>query len=157
MAKNKKQLLVPNILARAGWDAIEARDDIEASGFPPAISSPNFNALLRSFDEVNGVLLGLTRFGNAECASVRGLQVVARIGVGYDTVDVEALTRHRIPLMVAGTANSASVAEQALFMMLALAKRGAELDRLVRSGRWSDRLTVLPIDLINKTLLIVGF
>ena len=157
MAKNKKQLLVPNILARAGWAAIEARDDVEASGFPPAISSPEFNALLRSFDEVNGVLLGLTRFGNAECASVRGLQVVARIGVGYDTVDVEALTRHRIPLMVAGTANSASVAEQALFMMLALAKRGAELDRLVRSGRWSDRLTVLPIDLMNKTLLIVGF
>jgi len=157
MAKNKRQLLVPNILARAGWAAIEARDDVEASGFPPAISSPEFNALLRSFDEVNGVLLGLTRFADAECASARGLQVVARIGVGYDTVDVEALTRHRIPLMVAGTANSASVAEQALHMMLALAKRGAELDGLVRSGRWSDRLSVLPIDLMNKTLLIVGF
>ena len=48
-------------------------------------------------------------------------------GVGYDTVDVPALTRHKVPLMVAGTANSPSVAEQAMHFMFALAKRGAEI------------------------------
>jgi hypothetical protein len=58
---------------------------------------------------------------------------VARIGVGYDTIDVPALTRRRVPLMLAGTANSSSVAEHALFLMLTLAKRGGELDVLVRA------------------------
>ncbi len=41
------------------------------------------------------------------------IQVVARIGVGYDAVEVPALTARGVPLMVAGTANSISVAEQA--------------------------------------------
>jgi D-3-phosphoglycerate dehydrogenase len=83
--------------------------------------------------------------------------VVSRIGVGYDTVDVPALTRHKVPLMIAGTANSPSVAEQAMHFMFALAKRGAELNAMVKANRWADRFKTLPVDLINKTLLIVGF
>jgi len=83
--------------------------------------------------------------------------VVARIGVGYDAIDVPALSRRHVPLMVAGTANSPSVAEQALFMMLTLAKRAVELHALVRDGKWSTRLGVLPFDLFGKTVLIVGF
>jgi len=157
MASNKKRVLVPNIMGAAGWEVLRQREDVETAVFPTTISAADFLATLRSDGEVNAVILGLTRFGETECAGARGLQVVARIGVGYDTVDVAALTRHRIPLMVVGTANSPTVAEQALFMMMALAKRGAELDRLVRAGRWSDRLSVLPVDLMNKTLLIVGF
>jgi D-3-phosphoglycerate dehydrogenase len=82
---------------------------------------------------------------------------VTRIGVGYDAVDVAALSRHKIPLMVAGTANSPSVAEQALFMMLALAKRAAEMQALVKDGQWRARLGKLPFDLFGKTVLIIGF
>jgi D-3-phosphoglycerate dehydrogenase / 2-oxoglutarate reductase len=62
-----------------------------------------------------------------------------------------------VPLMVAGTANSPSVAEQAMHFMFALAKRGAELNAMVKANRWGDRFKTLPIDLIAKTLLIVGF
>src|SRR6266550_4301504 len=157
MARNKKRVLVPNVMGVAGWDVLKEREDVEPVAFPTTISPGDFNALLRSNGEVNGVILGLTRFGETECAGARGLQVVARVGVGYDTVDVPVLTRRRIPLMVVGTANSPTVAEQALFMMMALAKRGAHVDRLVRTGRWSERLSALPVDLMSKTLLIVGF
>jgi D-3-phosphoglycerate dehydrogenase len=59
--------------------------------------------------------------------------------------------------MVAGTANSPSVAEQAMFMMLTLAKRAVELHALVKDGQWSTRLGLLPFDLFGKTVLIVGF
>jgi len=62
-----------------------------------------------------------------------------------------------VPLMVAGTANSPSVAEQAIFMMMTLAKRGVELHALVKDGKWATRLGLLPFDLYGKTLLIVGF
>src|SRR5262249_48856459 len=68
-----------------------------------------------------------------------------------------ALSRRKIPLMVVGTANSPSVAEQALFMMLMLAKRANELHALVRDGQWSARLGKLPYDLFGKTVLIIGF
>src|SRR6202035_857193 len=68
-----------------------------------------------------------------------------------------ALSRRKIPLMVAGTANSPSVAEQALFMMLTLAKRAVEMKALVKDGAWATRLGKLPYDLFGKTVLIIGF
>jgi D-3-phosphoglycerate dehydrogenase len=49
------------------------------------------------------------------------------------------------------------VAEQALFMMLTLAKRATEMHTLVKDGQWSTRLGKLPYDLFGKTLLIIGF
>jgi len=85
------------------------------------------------------------------------MKVVTRIGVGYDAVDVAALSRRTIPLMVAGSANSPSVAEQALFMMLWLAKRAVEMHSLVKDGKWATRLGLLPYDLYGKTVLIIGF
>jgi D-3-phosphoglycerate dehydrogenase len=83
--------------------------------------------------------------------------VVARIGVGYDAVDVPALTRRRIPLMVAGTANSVAVAEKAMYLMMALAKRGPLMNAFVREGRWWDKLKNLPMEMFEKTVLIIGF
>jgi D-3-phosphoglycerate dehydrogenase len=156
VATNRKRLLIPNVMGEGGRNLLLARDDIEVVPFPTTISSGDFHALLAASD-VHGSILGLTRFGDAECALAPALQVVARIGVGYDAIDVGALTRRRVPLMLVGTANSSSVAEHALFLMLALAKRAAELDALVRGGRWTERLTAVPIDLLGKTVLVVGF
>jgi len=157
MPANRKRLVAPTSMAAGGFEVLKTRGDVEVIPFPPMISSPDFNALLRAGGEVNGAILGLTRFGETEAQNAKDLQVVARIGVGYDTVDVPALTRHKVPLMVVGTANSPSVAEQAMHFMFALAKRGAELNAMVKTNRWGDRFKTLPIDLINKTLLIVGF
>jgi len=144
-------------MGAGGRALLDVRDDVEVVAFPPAISAADFEALLRSGGEIHGAILGLTRFGATECALARGLQVVARIGVGYDAIDVPALTGRRVPLMLVGTANSSSVAEQAVFLMLTLAKRGCELDALVRAGRWADRLAAMPVDLLGKTVLLVGF
>jgi D-3-phosphoglycerate dehydrogenase len=152
--KTKKKLLLPAMMARAGWDVIRNRDDVEAVAFEFNIPTPGFHALLR---DVHGVALGLTPFGEAELKAAPNLRVVARHGVGYDSVDVAALTRHNIPLMVTGIANSPSVAEEALFFMLALAKRGAPMHAMVRDGRWAERLSELPVDLFGKTLLVIGF
>jgi len=158
VATNKKKLLLSNSMGKAGWALLEGRDDIEAKAFPNMIAPGEYQALLRAEGPVHGVALGVTPFGPAELAAAPDMLVVARIGVGFDAVDVPALTARRIPLMVAGTANSPSVAEQAVFFMMALAKRGAMFDAMVQEGRWaSDRLKSLPVDLLGKTVLIVGF
>jgi D-3-phosphoglycerate dehydrogenase len=59
--------------------------------------------------------------------------------------------------MVVGTANSVSVAEHAIFMMYALAKKVMFQDAAVRDNRWQDRWKDVPVDLAEKTILIVGF
>ena len=155
MPGTRKKLLLPSTMARAGWEVLAARTDVEAIAYDPAIQPAAFQVLLANAE---GVALSLTGFGEAEARAAPLLRVVARHGVGYDAVDVAALTRRRIPLLVTGTANSPSVAEHALCFMLALAKRDLALNAMVRENRWQDRLKAeLPVDLYGKTVLVVGF
>jgi D-3-phosphoglycerate dehydrogenase len=157
MATNKKKILVTESMSQQGRALLNARDDIELVEFPNMISQADFNTKLKEHAPVHGVALGGTRFGEPELESSKDMLVVTRIGVGFDAVDVPALSRRKVPLMVAGTANSPSVAECAVFMMLTLAKRATEMHSLVRDNRWPDRLGMLPFDLFGKTILVVGF
>jgi len=157
MASNKKKILITESFSQAGRVLLGERDDIEMIEFPNMISAADFQAKLREHAPVHGVALGATRFGETELEASADMKVVTRIGVGFDAVDVPALSRRKVPLMVAGTANSPSVAEQAMFMMLTLAKRASEMDSIVKDNKWGSRLGALPYDLFGKTVLIVGF
>ncbi len=85
------------------------------------------------------------------------LKVVSRHGVGYDNIDVEALTRRRIPLAIAADANATAVAEHTLYFMLALAKQGLAYDRATRENRWSVRNSLDAVDLLGRRVLVMGF
>jgi D-3-phosphoglycerate dehydrogenase / 2-oxoglutarate reductase len=151
----KKIILLPSSMSQAGWQVISTRSDFEAISFDMNIPTAEFHALLAN---VHGVALSLTRFGDAELRASPDIKVVARHGVGYDLIDVPALTRAHVPLMITGIANSPSVAEHALYMMLELAKRGAAFHAMVVENRWSQRIAQgLPGDLFEKTVLIIGF
>jgi D-3-phosphoglycerate dehydrogenase / 2-oxoglutarate reductase len=157
MASNKKKIFITESFSQAGRILLGERDDIEMVEFPNMISAVDFQTKLREHAPVHGVALGGTRFGETELEASGDMKVVTRIGVGFDAVDVPALSKRRVPLMVAGTANSPSVAEHAVFMMLTLAKRATEMHSIVRDNRWAARLGMLPYDLFGKTVLIVGF
>jgi D-3-phosphoglycerate dehydrogenase len=157
MATNKKKIFITESMSQPGRALFKERDDIELIEFPNMISAVDFETMLKQQAPVHGVALGGTRFGEPELEASQDMRVVTRIGVGYDAVDVAALSRRKVPLMVAGTANSPSVAEQALFMMLTLAKRAVEMHSLVKDNKWAARLGMLPYDLFGKTVLIVGF
>ncbi len=154
MATNKRKVMLPHTMGQQGIDLIKAREDIETVVYPTGISQADLLPLLA---DCSGIALSVTPFRQTEMDAAPAIQVVARIGVGYDAVEVPALTARGVPLMVAGTANSISVAEQAFHLMIALAKKNAALDRLVRTGQWGDRHGGLPIELSGKTVLIVGF
>ncbi|MBI3937464.1 MAG: hydroxyacid dehydrogenase [Betaproteobacteria bacterium] len=154
MTTDKKRLLLPDTMARTGWDFVKGRADVDAVAFSPTAPAPEFRRLLR---DAHGVALTSTPLCAADIEAAPRLRAVGRIGVGYDAVDVEALNRRGIPLMTCGTDNSPTVAEYAMFVMLALCKRSATMDALVRQGRWSQRYAALPTELLGKTVLVVGF
>jgi D-3-phosphoglycerate dehydrogenase / 2-oxoglutarate reductase len=154
MPANRKKVLVPTMFAQPGMALLEARDDVDLLRYPPDISGSDLLPLLA---DAAGIVLSLTPFRQREADASPVLQVVARIGVGYDTVEVPPLTARGIPLTIAGTANSVSVAEHALYLITTLAKRGPVQDRFARGSRWADRNTAMPIELAGKTLLVVGF
>ena len=154
MSVNRKRLLLPRMMSRAGWDFLATRDDVDGISYVPNMPTGEFHTMLADID---GVALALTPFGGPELAAAPRMRVVARIGVGFDTVDVPVLTQKRIPLMTVGIANSPSVAEQAFSLMFHLAKRNAQHDAFVRGGTWREQMTSFPIDFLEKTLLVVGF
>lgn len=82
-----------------------------------------------------------------------GLRVIARVGVGYDRVDVPAATGHRVAVTITPGTNHESVAEQAFALLLAVTRRICVNDRSIRAGGW-DR--TLPIPLRGKSLGLVG-
>jgi D-3-phosphoglycerate dehydrogenase len=154
MASNRKKVLLPHTMGKEGIDLLRRRDDIEVEIYPAGIRQAE---LLPTLPDVAGIALSGTPYRQTEMDASPAMQVVARIGVGYDAVEVPALTARRVPLMVAGTANSTSVAEHAFHLMIALAKRTSALDAMVRKGSWGDRHAGLPMELSGKTVLIVGF
>lgn len=154
MASNRKKVMLPHTMGNEGVELLQARDDIEVQIYPAGIAQPE---LLPKLSDIAGIALSGTPYRQTEMAASPAMEVVARIGVGYDAVEVPALSARRVPLMVAGTANSTSVAEHAFHLMMALAKRSTALDALVHKGTWADRHGELPMELSGKTVLIVGF
>ena len=154
MATNKRKVMLPHTMDKQGIDIVRARDDIETVIYPAGISQAD---LLPQLSDCAGIALSGTPFKQTEMDASPAIHVVARIGVGYDAVEVPALSARRVPLMVAGTANSTSVAEQAFHLMIALAKKNRAMDSLVKDGKWNDRHGHLPMELSGKTVLIIGF
>jgi D-3-phosphoglycerate dehydrogenase len=159
MATNKKKVLYTDSMGKAGREILAARPDVDAVPFPYMAQDEEYRAILRKHAPVHATILGATRFRGAELDAAGAMEVVARTGVGYDAIDIPAMTAAKVPVMIAGTANSPSVAEHAMSFMLTLARKGPELSALVKEGRWGERLNpeMITTDLFEKTVLIIGF
>jgi D-3-phosphoglycerate dehydrogenase len=84
------------------------------------------------------------------------LKLISRHGVGYDSVDVDAMTKAGV--LVANTPNAVPrpVATIALTFILALAHRLMAKDRITRAGRWPERLDLMGTGLTGRTLGVIG-
>jgi len=93
------------------------------------------------------------RYTPAVIARADTLKHIARWGVGYETVDVPAATDNGVLVTTTQGSNHWAVADQAFTLMLAVARRTVELDKLARTREWSRPLSR---DVWQKTLGIVG-
>jgi D-3-phosphoglycerate dehydrogenase len=84
------------------------------------------------------------------------LIAVGRVGVGLDNIDVAAASRLGITVVAPLNANATSVAELALGLMLALARKIPQADRSTKAGQW-DRKGCTGVELAGKTLAVCGF
>lgn len=84
------------------------------------------------------------------------VQIIARHGVGYDSVDVRALAQRGILLTNTPVAVRRPVAVATLTLIFALAGRLFTKDRLTRAGRWHDRTSHMGLGLTTRTLGLIG-
>ena len=121
------------------------------------LPAPTAVELARALPDADGIIMVMEQPAlTAELIDqAPRLRVACRMGVGYDNFDVAALTQRRIPLATTGTANAHTVAEHALYLMLALAKRGPALDRAVKGGAWPRAFGA--VELSGSSCLVVGY
>ncbi len=131
------------ILAAAGFQFIEPAGDHMLTEADLRAALPEADAIIAGGEQIHAGLLALAP----------RLRAIARTGVGYDAVDVEAATARSIPVVITPGTNQGSVAEQTFALVLALARNVIGNDRTIRAGGW-DRTLVQPLR--GKTLGLVG-
>jgi D-3-phosphoglycerate dehydrogenase / 2-oxoglutarate reductase len=90
--------------------------------------------------------------------SAGSLRHIARLGVGLDSIDLQAAAEHGVIVTNVPDMTSDSVAEFTMALLLSLAKNIPRCDRAVKKGRWEDRVELIRtnIELRGKTHGIVG-
>jgi D-3-phosphoglycerate dehydrogenase / 2-oxoglutarate reductase len=135
-----------------GMKLFEARPDVACEIVDGALEE-----LALKIADADGVTIRTSPLPAEVLERATRLKVVSRHGVGYDNIDVAALTRRGIPLAIAADANATAVAEHTLFFMLALAKQGLRYDRATRAGGWAVRNSLEAVDLMGRRVLVMGF
>lgn len=90
-------------------------------------------------------------------ATCRSLRVIARVGIGVDSIDLDAATRQGIAVTVTPGANEDTVADHTVGLMLATLRRICEHDAGVRRGEWNRTGPHTPWTLNGRTVGLVGF
>ena len=146
-------VLVAGKIHADGLALLEAAQGFTVDYVPDAANA----AYLPHLPKSDALLLRTQPLSAAHIATAPNLKIVSRHGVGYDAVDVAALTARNIPLAIVGDVNSRAVAEHTLMLMLATLRRACFYDQAARSGNWLARNAFDMQELDGKTVLVVGF
>lgn len=109
-----------------------------------------------TIEELRGAsaaLAGAEMYSPGVIAALPELRVIARVGVGYDRVDVPAATKSGAAVTITPTANHEAVAEFALALLFSVAKSIVSWDKVTRAGGW-PREARMPIR--GQTIGILG-
>ena len=150
---NKKRVLVIQPLHAAGMAMLEERDDIEII----QCDSLDEDVIAEAAKDVHAMTVRAAKITKRIMDAAPDLMVVSRHGVGYDAVDLNTLTQRKIPLCIAVHSNMISVAEQAMALLLGLAKDMFYYDDVTRQDGSPNRWPTRAVDIDGKKILIVGF
>ena len=122
------------------------------------LSEPTAECFAASVADADYVLAGgRVRIDEAVLSHAAKLKMVQRSGVGLDSIDLDALGRHGIPLYVNQGINSQSVAEHALLLMLASLRRLPIIHNNTVAGVWKKQEQgVQTSELHGKTVGLIG-
>jgi len=113
-------------------------------------------ALLAGLADAHAVIVrSATQIDAAAIAAAPRLKVIARAGVGLDNVEVAAATARGVMVVNAPTSNIVSAAEQAVALLLAVARHTATASAALKSGEWK-RSRYTGVELQGKTVGVVG-
>lgn len=113
-------------------------------------------ALVAALADADAVVVRSATQVDAEViAAAPRLKVIARAGVGLDNIEVPAATARGVMVVNAPTSNIVSTAEQAVALLLAVARNTAAASTALKAGEWK-RSRYTGVELAGKTVGVIG-
>ncbi|MDR1935460.1 MAG: phosphoglycerate dehydrogenase [Candidatus Accumulibacter sp.] len=133
------------LLDESGFDVARERGPLSESQMLGLIEKHGgFDAFLNGDDRITARVID---------AAAPKLRVIAKYGIGLDSIDVAHATEKRIPVLFTPGVNHTTVAEHAFGLMIALAKEFWVHAAAVKNGKWVRRT---GHELMGKTLGVLG-
>ena len=146
-----KRVLLCQDIDPAGRRVLEGKTQVVVA---PAPWEQTIRGIIADFQGV--IIRSATTLSRETLDAATKLQVIGRAGAGVNNIDVVAATERAIPVCYAPVANSSSVVEHTLALILALAKQLPLMDQAVRQGHFEIRYENRSVDVAGKTLGVVG-
>ncbi|HSB80182.1 MAG TPA: hydroxyacid dehydrogenase [Candidatus Methylomirabilis sp.] len=146
----KPKVLITETIHPAGWDRL--RGEVEAVAWAGQEQQP----LTSAVGDVQGILVRVAKLTGEVIQAAKQLKVIGKHGVGTDNIDIPAATARGVLVTNTPLANSTSVAEHALALLLGVARRIGESDRDLALGKLRSQRTYQGIELSGKVLGVIG-
>jgi len=146
----KPKVLVTENIHQAGWETL--RREAEAVAWPGQDKQP----LIEAVADVQAILVRVAKITPEVIQAAKSLKVIGKHGVGYDNINIPAATARGVLVTNTPLANSTSVAEHALALLLAVARRIGETERDLAQGRVRMQKVYQGIELSGKVMGVIG-
>ena len=107
----------------------------------------------RALDRADVVILRIFRAEKEDILRIKGLRMISRWGVGYDSVDVETASARGILVTNTPGSNAYAVAEHTVMLMLALCHHLTEHNRYAQRGEWSNKTFMETTRTLNDAVV----
>ena len=153
MVRMKKKILVVQPLHEKALALLDTRKEVSYK----VVTDFSEENLLKHVGSADAITVRDAPISRKVIEQATSARVISRHGVGFDNIPVDFCTQLKIPVTVVGPVNAVSVAEHTIFLLLAAARVGIELDSAVREGRFAARANTRGVELNGKTLLLIGY
>jgi len=147
---NKKKVIIADQINEKGIDELKEVAEVVVD---TDITQEQLIDTIKDFDAI--IVRSRTKVTRDVIEAADKLKIIARAGVGVDNVDMEAATEKGIMVVNAPESTSITVAEHAMGLILALARKISIADKSVKEGKW-EKSRFMGIELAGKTLGIIG-
>jgi D-3-phosphoglycerate dehydrogenase / 2-oxoglutarate reductase len=133
-----------DILRASGFDIVTARGPLPEARLLELIAGEGFDGLLNGDDAITARVID---------AALPRLKVIAKYGIGLDSIDVAHAKARAIPVLFTPGVNHTTVAEHTFGLMISLAKHFWTHVRATKAGQWKR---VTGSELAGKRLALLG-
>lgn len=152
MVSMKKKILIIQPVHEKALALLDTRDDVSYE----ILTDFSEENLIKHVGSANAITVRDAPVSRKVIKEATSVGIVSRHGVGFDNIPIDLCTEMNIPVTIVGPVNAVSVAEHTMFLLLAAARVGIELDSAVRDGRFAARANNLSVELDGKTILLIG-